>query len=86
MTIRLERNIASTFLLVAADGRDILIQSDWDFPGTASTFGWVPCPCGATDGTVDCAHRTRSEMMAEAWDFLSEHVGTEVDDPGYFSD
>ena len=86
MTIKLERNVAGTFLLVAADGRDILIQSDWDFPGTASSFGWEPCFCGATDGTVDCPHRTRSDMMAEAWEFLAEHIGMEVEDPGYFED
>ena len=86
MTIRLEKNVAGTFLLIAADGRDILIQSDWDFPGTASSFGWQPCPCGVTDGTVDCAHRTRSQMMAEAWDFLTVHIGMEVEDPGYFAD
>lgn len=26
--------------LIADDGRDILIQTDWDYPGVASTFGW----------------------------------------------
>ena len=86
MKIQLERNVAGTFLLVAADGRDLLIQSDWDFLGTASTFGWVPCACGKTDSTVDCLHRTRSEMIAEAANFLDENVGMEVNDPGYFSD
>ena len=30
--------------IVADDGRTILIQTDWDYPGTASTFGWsVSC-------------------------------------------
>jgi hypothetical protein len=84
MTITLREGHAGTFLLVAEDGRDILIQSDWDFPGAASTFGWSPCACGATDGTVDCDHHTRSEMMANAWDFLSAHAGDTVPDPGYF--
>ena len=84
MKITLERGDYDSFLLVAADGRDLLIQSDWDFPGTASTFGWVPCPCGATDGTVDCAHRTRSDMIVEARAFLTEHLGKAVEDPGYF--
>jgi hypothetical protein len=86
MKVQLVRNVVGTFLLVAEDGRDILIQSDWDYPGIASTFGWVPCFCGRTDGTVDCTHRTRSEMMAEAWDFLSGHIGMEVNDPGYFAE
>ena len=85
MKIRLERGSAGTFLLVAADSRDILIQSDWDFPGTASTFGWQACWCRATDGTVACAHRSQSAMIAEAWDYLTHHIGTTVDDPGYFS-
>ncbi len=26
--------------IVADNGRDILIQTDWDWPGIASTFGW----------------------------------------------
>lgn len=26
--------------IVADDGRKVLIQTDWDYPGTASTFGW----------------------------------------------
>lgn len=26
----------------ADDGRDVLIQTDWDWPGVASTFGWSP--------------------------------------------
>lgn len=38
--------------ILASDGRDILIQTDWDFPGIATTFGWSTkqvqkCPnCG----------------------------------------
>ena len=26
--------------IVAGDGRTLLIQSDWDFPGVARVFGW----------------------------------------------
>ena len=84
MKIRLEKGVYETFLIVAEDHRDILIQSDWDFPRTASTFGWKSCPCGQTDGTVDCAHKTRSQMMTEAAEFLEAHVGITVDDSGYF--
>lgn len=73
-----------TYLVVAEDGRDILIQSDWDYPGLASTFGWTPCECGTTDGTVDCPHKTASRMIAEAQEFLDRHIGDSVDDPGYF--
>lgn len=52
-----------------------LIQSDWDFPGVASRMGFVPCACGATDGTVDCAHHTASEMTEAAYDFIRARAG-----------
>ena len=26
--------------IVADDGRTVLVQTDWDFPATASSFGW----------------------------------------------
>jgi len=71
--------------LVSETGEDILIQSDWDYPGVASNFGWTPCPqCRATDGTVDCEHRVAGEMITEAAEYLDEHVGDTVEDPGYF--
>jgi hypothetical protein len=74
------------FLLVNTEtGEDQLIQSDWDYPGVASSFGWEACQlCGRTDGTVNCEHRTASEMISEAGDYLTEHVGDEIEDPGYF--
>jgi hypothetical protein len=85
MKITLERgDFGFTYLLVAEDGRDILIQSDWDYPGTATTFGWRACECGATDGTVNCPHKTASEMIADAQAYLDEHIGESVEDPGYF--
>ena len=84
MKITLSRGDFGTYLLVAEDGQDILIQTDFDFPGIASTFGWTPCECGSTDGTVDCAHRKASDMIAEAQAFLDDHIGDQADDPGYF--
>lgn len=57
----------------------LFIQSDWDYPGTASTFGFIPCECGFTDGTVDCAHKTATEMISAAYDYLVEHVGESVE-------
>ncbi len=84
MRITLLEGDYGTFLLRAQDGRDILVQVDWDFPGLASTFGWSPCPCGATDGTVDCEHETAADMIAAARDFLHERAGSTADDPGYF--
>lgn len=60
------------------DAGTVLIQSDWDFPGVASAMGWKPCDkCEATDGTVDCEHKTKSQMISEAYDFIKEHAGEE---------
>jgi len=64
MRITLLEADCGTFLLRAEDGRDVLVQTDWDFPGVASTFGWSACPCGATDGTVDCEHRMAGDITA----------------------
>ena len=84
MKITLKDGDFGSYLVVADDGQDLLIQTDWDFPGIASTFGWTPCSCGHTDGTVDCAHKTASQMIAEARAFLDDNVGDELEDPGYF--
>ena len=72
-------------LVVAKDGRSFFVQSDWDCPGIASAFGWIPCKCGHTDGTVNCEHRTATEMISEAIDYIQKHIGKSVEDPGYFS-
>ncbi|HUY87313.1 MAG TPA: hypothetical protein VMV10_01130 [Pirellulales bacterium] len=74
----------SWFRIVAENGHSILLQSDWDYAGAAATFGWVPCPCKQTDGTVRCAHRTVQDMIWEAYEFLKDTVGKTVEDPGYF--
>jgi hypothetical protein len=84
MRIAIHEGDCGTFLLVPQRGQKILVQADWDFPGLAVTFGWSPCSCGATDGTVDCDHRVADEMIADARDFLAAHVGDTTDDPGYF--
>ena len=55
------------------------VQSDWDYAGLASSLGWVPCHCGHTDGTVACQHRTVSEMLSEAFDYLAEKDGEEFE-------
>jgi hypothetical protein len=86
MTITLQNGDFGTYLLVADDGQERLIQSDWDCPGIATTFGWTPCDCGATDGTVACAHKQAGQMIAEAQAYLDDHIGDEVDDPGYFGE
>lgn len=78
-------DFGSSYRLVADDGRDALVQSDWDYPGTARTFGWTACGCGATDGTVGCLHKTATEMIAAARTYLDDHIGASVEDPGYFN-
>lgn len=71
------------------DDRYVLIQTDWDYPGIASTFGWIPCEqCSCTDGTVDCEHKTVDQMIDEAQEYIDSEVAdlsdVQVDDPGYF--
>lgn len=74
------------FILRSSDGRTLLIQTDYDYPGTAISFGWVPCKCGMTDGTINCGHKYASEMIVNAGNFLRKHIGDEVEDPGYFNE
>ncbi len=52
--IRLDSHPVGTFgapLVVNDDGRTVLVATDWDYPGVASTFGWwigyVPAGDGA---------------------------------------
>ena len=89
MRVRLEQATGcggNVWLLVADDGREVAFQTDWDWPGLASNFGYVSCECGRTDGTVDCPHKTASRMIADAYDFLLEHEGETVEAPGYFDE
>ena len=82
--ITLEHSQFGNYLITHDDGRDVLVDIDWDYPGLASTFGWCPCDCGATDGTVDCDHRTAGDMITEAAQYLDDHIDETVEDPGYF--
>jgi hypothetical protein len=51
ITLSQTRDRWRALLIVNDDGRDILVQSDYDYPGVASSFGWwvgfVPAPDGA---------------------------------------
>ncbi len=76
----------------------ILIQSDWDFPGVARTFGWdmtkeqiltEACDHSGTDGTVPCPDCgiSVSQMIEAAQEYLDTVLDEkEVEDPGYFAD
>ncbi len=83
-TMTLEDGGCGTFVLVAPSGKSLFVQSDWDFPAVAQAFGWSPCSCRQTDGTIDCEHESATEMIAEAGAFLLSRVGETVEDPGYF--
>lgn len=81
-----------------ADGRDILVQTDWDYPGVASSFGWSlratqygnadPCDHAETDGTITCPDcgTPAGSFIADAGAWLADHAGATADDPGYFSE
>ena len=73
------------YVLKNQDGRTLLIQTDYDYPSLASSFGWSPCKCGSTDGTVGCPHKTVSDMIAEAGQYLDDNIGETIEDhDGYF--
>ena len=69
-------------------GRDVLIQTDWDQPSVASTFGWSPSDvqtCQNCGGLVD--ERNGDECECHDCDYTSkacDHRGTDgtVDCPG----
>ena len=73
-------------------GESLFIQTDWEYPGFARDFGWIPkpgkngCKHPATDGTVICPDcgRTPTEFITEAGDFLTENEGATAADPGYW--
>jgi hypothetical protein len=82
MKILIEREHGA-FLFTDEVGRSVLCQADYDYPSLARYFGWSGlCPCGETDGTVDCGHKTASDMIADAERFLRSrmHVVHNVDD------
>ena len=45
------------------------------------------CPHRGTDGTIDCPEcwATASDFIASAREWIDDHDGAEVEDPGYFN-
>jgi hypothetical protein len=95
MRITLQDGPLNRLLVVADDGRSLLVQTDWDYPGVASTFGWsiravqqahVRCDHRGTDGTVKCpaCGLTAADFITDARAFLDDNIGVTADDPGYF--
>ena len=79
----------------AEDGRDILVQTDFDWPSVASSFGWsiryaggLACRHDGTDGTVPCPQCDTpvSFFIQCAREWLDENDGAQAEDPGYFND
>ena len=55
---------------------ETIISQTWskisDFPGVARAFGWHGPP------------RDTPRSIWDAYEFLEENVGADIDDPGYF--
>jgi hypothetical protein len=78
--LTLEYSNFNYFMLVSDNGKSTLIQTDWDYPGIAKMFGWVPCEkCNETDGTIDCKHKTASQMIYEASEYLDSKIGESIE-------
>ena len=85
---------------IGGNGIDLIVQTDWEYPSVARTFGWdmresqvmnahyygQVCEHSSTDGTVKCAEcgLTPSTFIADAASYLDEHIGDTAEDPGYF--
>ncbi len=73
--VRLEQGDFGTYLIVnCATSEDILIQSDTDFPSLAVDFG------------LAIEEPLTIESIGKAIDYLDDHIGTTIDDPGYFGE
>ncbi len=74
----------------------ILVQDDLACPGVARSFGWDiydvqsdqwgQCNHQSTDGTIRCnvCDVAASQFIASAVEWLRNHDGATVEDPGYF--
>lgn len=67
------------YTLTNENGKNIYYQTDWDFPALAQMFGYVPCNECGTDGTIDCEHKTATQMIREAQEFLDDEPYGEID-------
>ena len=72
MKISLENGPLWTFLIQAETGESRLVQFDSDYSGVARSFGWQGPP------------RETRESIWDAYEFLEQNVGADIDDPGYF--
>ena len=70
------------YLIVHDDGRDVLIQTDWDYPGVARTFGWS----GRVPKRLSKGANEASAEIRAAQEWLDGHIGARAEDPGYFNE
>jgi hypothetical protein len=66
-----------TFVVVAADGRSILVSTEWDYAPLARAFGWNGRYAKRKHGTLGEA--------AAAHNWLDSRKGASAEDPGYFA-
>jgi hypothetical protein len=80
MFASIESNKYGHYLLVPETGEPVYYQSDYSYPPLAAMFGFEPCgECRSTDGTVDCQHKTASQMIQESIEFLDDEPSGEVE-------
>jgi hypothetical protein len=73
--VRLEQGDFGTYLIVNCEtGADILIQSDVYFPSLAIDFG------------LAIEEPLSTQVIEKAIDYLDDHIGTTIADPGYFGE
>jgi hypothetical protein len=81
-------------ILNESETKSILVQTDYDAPGVASSFGWnirsvknkKKCDHRHTDGTIDCPDCgvAAIQFISSAIEYINENDGATADDPGYF--
>ena len=59
--------------IVNGDGRSVLVQTDWDFPSVAGSFGWSP---NFVQVCAECGHINP----------MRGYVCEECDEPGRYCD
>lgn len=75
-----------SYTLAHADGREIKVNTDWQFPSIASLAGWSPClrcrrVCqDESDGTIDCVRRSAFEHILDAAAYLENNIGRRIRD------
>ena len=85
--ITYEGNSMGHYLVTSTDGKhELYVQSDWDFPSLAETFGWNGKILPATklrEVRIDPKDTASAEIYS-AIQYLDKNEGKVVEDPGYW--